>query len=67
MNPCEEDIIKVKIYKEFKQKYFSSRGDGKTRFSQLNYKDKLEFFREQRKYVEENYNIIINEKNKREK
>jgi len=54
----EEDRIKIPIYKDFQEKYFSERTDRKKRFIQLNPQEKLEFCHQQKIYVEEEYQKV---------
>jgi len=52
INVGDEDRIKAKLYAEFQKSYFREHPK---RLSLMSPKEKEEFFREQRKYVEEEY------------
>jgi len=52
INVGDEDQIKAKLYAEFQKSYFH---ENPKRLSLMSPKEKEEFFREQRKYVEEEY------------
>ena len=54
----EEDRIKYPIYIRFQEAYFSKRTDKKSRFLQLNTKERKDFCHQQRLYVEKEYQLI---------
>ena len=54
----DEDKVKEKLYLKFQENYFSARNDGKTIPSQLSEEEKKDFYSQQRKYIELEYQKI---------
>ena len=54
----KEDIIKEKIYLEFQKQYFKNKKYGETKAVQLSSKERLEFCRQQKLYVEKEYQKV---------
>jgi hypothetical protein len=53
----KEDEIKGKLYHDFEKHYFAKKVNKKA-FSRLSAAEKEEFYREQKRYIEEEYQKI---------
>ena len=54
----QEDRIKLQLYQQFRKKYFAGEEDDKKALRKLSHKESLEYHRQQKNYVEQEYQKI---------